>query len=253
MAGAGTDQEKIHAIGSVKNAALFIIEFLTIAALFFGLVEVGLSFSPNSVTALVWPPSSFALAVILLRGSRIWPAVFAGSFTPYVIAGYPILEASLIAIGTLIAGLTGAFLTKRWSTPAGLFTSARGVAIFSFIAFLPVAAISSTAALGASMVAKEPDLASSVIQWAKLCLADGTATLIITPVILLWVDVLSASITQRAFFEALAGLILTAVTGLFSLSPVVASARILSDLAFLGYRGCLGFSMLVTLLWPSAD
>jgi PAS domain S-box-containing protein len=248
MAGAGTDQEKIHAIGSVKNAALFIIEFLTIAALFFGLVEVGLSFSPNSVTALVWPPSSFALAVILLRGSRIWPAVFAGSFTPYVFAGYPILEASLIAIGTLIAGLTGAFLTKRWSTPASLFTTARSVAIFSFIAFLPVAVISSAAALGASLVAKESDLASSLIQWAKLWLADGTATLIITPVILLWVDVLSASFTKRVFFEALAGFILAAVIGLIAFSPVFAPARVLSDLNFLAYRGFLGFFILVPLL-----
>src|SRR5262249_1041503 len=107
MAGAGADQEKIHAIGSVKTAALSILEFLVIAALFFRLFEVGLVLSPNTVTALVWPPSSVALAFILLRGNRIWAAVFAGSFTPYVIAGYPILEASLIAIGTLIAGLTG--------------------------------------------------------------------------------------------------------------------------------------------------
>src|SRR5262245_36074950 len=253
MAGTGTDQEKIHAIGSVKNAALFIIEFLTIAALFFGLVEVGLSFSPNSVTALVWPPSSFALAVILLRGSRIWPAVFAGSFTPYVFAGYPILEASLIAIGTLIAGLTGAFLTKRWSTPASLFTTARSVAIFSFIAFLPVAVISSAAALGASLVAKESDLASSLLQWAKLWLADGTATLIITPVILLWVDVLSASFAKRVFFEALAGFILTAVIGLIAFSPVFAPARVLSDLNFLAYRGFLGFFILVPLLVASSQ
>ena len=253
MAGAGTDQEKIHAIGSVKNAALSIIEFLTIAAVFFGLVEAGLSFSPKTVTAVVWPPSSFALAVILLRGNRIWPAVFTGSFTPYVFAGYPILEASLIAIGTLIAGLTGAFLTRRWSTPAGLFTTARGVAIFSFIAFLPVAVISSAAALGASIVAKGPDLASSVIQWATLWLADGTATLIITPVILLWADVLSASFTKRIFFEALAGSILTAVIGLIAFSPVFAPERVLSDLNFLAYRGFLGFFIVVPLLVASLE
>jgi integral membrane sensor domain MASE1 len=135
MANAGVDQEKIQAIGSVKSAALSVIEFLTIAALFFGLVQVALSFSPNMVTTLVWPPSGFALAVILLQGNRIWPAIFAGSFSPYVFAGRPILEASLIAIGTLVAGLTGASLTKRWSTTGSLFTTARGVATFSFDLF----------------------------------------------------------------------------------------------------------------------
>ncbi|MGB9260983.1 MAG: hypothetical protein WCB55_12650, partial [Pseudolabrys sp.] len=80
MANAGVDQEKIQAIGSIKSAALSVIGFLTIAALFFGLVQVALTFSPKAVTTLVWPPSGFALAVILLQGNRIWPAVFAGSF-----------------------------------------------------------------------------------------------------------------------------------------------------------------------------
>jgi PAS domain S-box-containing protein len=248
MADAEVDQEKIHAIGSVKSAALSVIEFLAIAALFFGLVQIALSLSPNTVTAFVWPPSGFALAVILLQGNRIWPAILAGSFSPYVFAGYPISEASLIAIGTLVAGLAGASLTKRWSTAESLFTTARGVAIFSFIAFLPVAVISSAAVLGASVVAKETDLASSVVQWATLWLADGTATLIITPVILLWVDALSASFTKRAFFEALATFILTAVIGLVAFSPVFAPERVPIDVNFLTYRSFLGFFIFVPLL-----
>ena len=249
MANAGVDQEKIQAIGSVKSAALSVIEFLTIAALFFGLVQVALSFSPNTVTTLVWPSSGFALAVILLQGNRIWPAVFAGSFSSYVFAGWPIFDASLIAIGTLVAGLTGASLTKRWSTTTSLFTTARGVATFSFISFLPVAFISSAFALGASAAAKEIDLASSVVHWVTLWLADGTATLIITPVILLWVDVLSASFTKRAFFEALASFILAAVIGLIAFSPVFAPEQVPSDVNFLAYRSFLGFFILVPLLF----
>jgi len=248
MANAGVDQKKIHAIGSVKSAALSVIEFLTIAALFFGLVQIALSFSPNAVTSLVWPPSGFALALILLQGNWIWPAVFAGSFSPYVFAGRPILEASLIAIGILVAGLTGASLTKRWSTTDSFFTTARDVAMFSFISFLPVAVISSTFALGASVVAKEIDLASSVVHWVTLWLADGTATLIITPVILLWVDVLSASFTKRAFFEALASFILAAVIGLIAFSPVFAPEQVPSAVNFLAYRSFLGFFILVPLL-----
>ena len=248
MANAGVDQEKIQAIGSVKSAALSVIEFLTIAALFFGLVQVALSFSPNTVTTLVWPSSGFALAVILLQGNRIWPAVFAGSFSSYVFAGWPIFDASLIASGTLVAGLTGASLTKRWSTTTSLFTTARGVATFSFISFLPVAFISSAFALGASAAAKEIDLASSVVHWVTLWLADGTATLIITPVILLWVDVLSASFTKRAFFEALASFILAAVIGLIAFSPVFAPEQVPSDVNFLAYRSFLGFFILVPLL-----
>lgn len=253
MAHVGVDQEKIYAIGSVKSAALSVIEFLTIGAIFFGLAQVALSFSSNTVSALVWPPSGFALAVILLKGNRIWPAVFAGSFSSYVFAGRPILGASLIAIGTLVAGLTGASLTKRWWTTDNLFATARGVATFSFISFLPVAAISSTVALGASVVAKEIDLAGSLVHWTTLWLADGAATLIITPAILLWVEALSASFTRRTFFKALVSFILAAVIGLIAFSPLFSPEQVSSDVNFLAYRSFLGFFILVPLLWAGLE
>jgi PAS domain S-box-containing protein len=253
MAHVGVDQEKIYAIGSVKSAALSVVEFLTIGAIFFGLAQVALSFSSNTVSALVWPPSGFALAVILLKGNRIWPAVFAGSFSSYVFAGRPILGASLIAIGTLVAGLTGASLTKRWWTTDNLFATARGVATFSFISFLPVAAISSTVALGASVVAKEIDLAGSLVHWTTLWLADGAATLIITPAILLWVEALSASFTRRTFFKALVSFILAAVIGLIAFSPLFSPEQVSSDVNFLAYRSFLGFFILVPLLWAGLE
>ena len=253
MAHVGVDQEKIYTIGSVKSAALSAIEFLTIGAIFFGLAQVALSFSSNTVSALVWPPSGFALAVILLKGNRIWPAVFAGSFSSYVFAGRPILGASLIAIGTLVAGLIGASLTKRWWTTDNLFATARGVAAFSFISFLPVAAISSAVALGASVVAKEIDLAGSLVHWTTLWLADGAATLIITPAILLWAEALSASFARRTVFKALVSFILAAVIGLIAFSPLFSPEQVSSDLNFLAYRSFLGFFILVPLLWAGLE
>src|SRR5512132_2638792 len=253
MAHVGVDQEKTYTIGSVKTAALSVIEFLTIGAIFFGLAQLALPFSSNTLSALVWPPSGFALAVILLKGNRIWPAVFAGSFSSYVFAGRPILGAILIAIGTLVAGLIGASLTKRWWTTDNLFATARGVATFSFICFLPVAAISSTVVLGASVVAKEVDLAGSLVHWTTLWLADGAATLIITPAILLWVEALSASFARRTFFKALVSLILAAVIGLIAFSPVFSPEQISSDVNFLAYRSFLGFFILVPLLWAGLE
>src|SRR5262249_20013405 len=248
MANAGVDPTRIYAIGSVKSAALFVIEFLTIAAIYFGLVQVALSFSPNMVNSLTWPPSGFALAVILLQGYRICPALFAASLSSYVFVGRPIMEASLIVLGALLAGLAGTFLTTRWLRIDSLFVTARNIAAFAFMSFLPVAVISSTVALGASLVTKEIDLASFMAHWATLWLADGTATLIITPVILLWVNVLSASFTKRALLEALASFSVAAVIGLIAFSPVFAPEQFSGDFNFLAYRSLLGFFILVPLL-----
>ena len=253
MANAGVDQEKISQSRNVKSVALFAIEFLTIAAIFFGIVQTALFFSPSTIATLVWPPSGFALAVILLKGNRIWPAIFLGSFSSYVFTGRPIVETSLIVIGTLVAGLTGASLTKRWSTTDTILATAPGVATFSFISFFPVAVISSVGTLGASVVAKESDLASSVVHWATLWLADGTATLIITPVILLWAHVLSASFSKRALLGTLASFCLAAVIGLIAFSPVFASEQVSDNGNFLAYRSFLGFFILVPLLWAGLE
>jgi len=193
------------------------------------------------------------LAVILLKGNRIWPAIFLGSFSSYVFTGRPIVETSLIVIGTLVAGLTGASLTKRWSTTDTILATAPGVATFSFISFFPVAVISSVGTLGASVVAKESDLASSVVHWATLWLADGTATLIITPVMLLWAHVLSASFSKRALLGTLASFCLAAVIGLIAFSPVFASEQVSDNGNFLAYRSFLGFFILVPLLWAGLE
>ncbi|MGC2471642.1 MAG: PAS domain S-box protein, partial [Pseudolabrys sp.] len=101
--------------------------------------------------------------------------------------------------------------------------------------------------------AKEIDLASSVNHWVTLWLADGTATLIITPVLLLWVDVLSASFSKRAFFGALASFILAAVIGLIAFSPVFAPEQVPSDVNLLAYRSFLGFFIVVPLLFAGLE
>lgn len=255
---------------AIKTPALSIIEFLTIAAIYFGLVQASLSFLANAVTVLFWPPSGVALAVILLRGNWIWPAILVGSLSSYAFAGRPILEASLITIGTLVAGLTGASLTKRWSTTDNLFATARDVATFSLISFLPVAFISSALALGAFIVANkidltssvvrlefvvanEIDLASSVVHWATLWLADGAATLIFTPVILLWANVLSAIFTRRELVETLTTSILTAVIGLIAFSPVFAPEQVNDNVHFFSYRSFVGFLVLIPLLWAALE
>ncbi|MGA7254376.1 MAG: PAS domain S-box protein, partial [Pseudolabrys sp.] len=86
-----------------------------------------------------------------------------------------------------------------------------------------------------------------------LWLADGTATLIITPVILLWLDVLSASFSKRAFFGALASFILAAVIGLIAFSPVFAPEQVPSDVNLLAYRSFLGFFIVVPLLFAGLE
>ena len=59
---------------SARRRVRYLASIGLIAALYYASAKLGLSagFLNGNVTA-VWPPSGFALAVLVLYGSRLWP------------------------------------------------------------------------------------------------------------------------------------------------------------------------------------
>ena len=161
-----------------RSATAYVVEFAIVGTVFFGLVKAGLLL-PSPIASPLWPPTGCALAAILLRGYRIWPAILAGSLSSYLLFGGAILQSSSIVGGTLLAALAGAFLISRWSAPETLFATPQSVAKFSFICFVPTAVISSIFALGSSELANGADPSDAAVTWIFWWLADATATLIV--------------------------------------------------------------------------
>ncbi|WP_347341109.1 hypothetical protein [Bradyrhizobium hipponense] len=83
MERARVDKINISAFGSARSAAAYSVELLIVAATYIGLAESA-QFLPavNPAATPLWPPTGFALALILLRGYRIWPAILVGIFRP---------------------------------------------------------------------------------------------------------------------------------------------------------------------------
>jgi len=106
------------------------------------------------------------------------------------------LESASIGIGSLLAGLAGAWMIGRWSNGRKTFETPAGIAKFALISFVPTAMISSIVALGAFILGDNDGFAGSVVTWATWWLADGAGTLIIAPVIVLW-----ATTPLRPFFK----------------------------------------------------
>jgi integral membrane sensor domain MASE1 len=78
---AGTGEGKFTALFSVPNAARYVLELAIVAAGYAGLAEAGQMLPSINLTATpLWPPTGLALALFLLRGYRIWPAILLGSF-----------------------------------------------------------------------------------------------------------------------------------------------------------------------------
>jgi len=237
----------------VLAAVTYALELMAIAAAYFGLAVSGLLLPWINPTATpLWPPTGLALALVLLRGYRIWPALLVGAFFSTAVGGGGLSEATCIALGTPIAALAGAWLIERWSHGRETFATPRGVAKFALIAFAPTAMISATMAVAGLVLANDVALARPVATWTARWLADGSGTLLIAPVILLWATKPSRSWSRWSLVETAAVVVVTAVIGIAAFSPQVGSALMDNDLdKLLAYRSLLGFLVALPLLWTS--
>jgi len=242
---------EISAFGSARSAATYLVELSIVAASYVGLAESAL-FQPaiNPAATPLWPPTGFALALVLLRGYRIWPAILVGCLSPYLMAGRSLLELGSVAIGTLLAAFAGTWLISRWSNGHQTFDTPSGIAKFAIISFAPTTMISSTIALAGFILANQPGFSDSVVTWLTWWLADAAGTLVIAPVVVLWAMMPLRGFSRWNLLELVAVSILVSVIGIVAYSPLVGSSLIGNDLnVLLPYRSLLGFVVLLPLMW----
>src|SRR5260221_8446426 len=138
------------ALKGVLRVLLYLPELAAIARVYFGLAKSSLLFPPiNPAATPLWPPTGFALALILLRGHRIWPAILAGASYPHVMAGRTLLEAGSVGVGILLAAIIGARLVNPWAKSEKISATPATIGKFVLVSFVPTAVISSTIAVAA--------------------------------------------------------------------------------------------------------
>jgi PAS domain S-box-containing protein len=253
MTSAATGKARSIGLRGLVNAAAYTLELIVIATAYFGLAVSGLLVPWINPTATpLWPPTGLALALMLLRGYRIWPAILVGAFFSSVVGGGALSEAVCIALGTPIAALAGTWLINRWSHGRETFATPLGVAKFAVIAFAPTAMISAAMATAGLVLANDVGLASPVAKWTARWLADAGGTLLIAPVIVLWATKPSRTWSRWSLLETAGVVIVTAAIGIAAFGPQAGSALMDSDFyALLPYRSLLAFLVVLPLLWAS--
>ncbi len=253
MTSAATGKARSFGLHGVLQAVAYILELFAIAGAYFGLAVSGLLIPWINPTATpLWPPTGVALALMLIRGYRIWPAIFVGGFFSTAVGGGALSEAACVALGTPTAALAGTWLINRWSHGRETFATPLDVAKFALIAFAPTAMISATMATVGLVLANDLGLANPVAKWAARWLADAGGTLIIAPVIVLWAIKPSRSWSRWSLVETAGVVIVTAAIAIAAFGPQVGSALMDSDFyALLPYRSLLAFLVVLPLLWAS--
>jgi len=242
---------EISAFGSARSAAIYLIELSIVAAGYIGLAESALLLPAiNPAATPLWPPTGFVLALVLLRGYRIWPAILVGSLSPYLTAGRSLLELGSLGISTLLAAFAGTWLISRWSNGRQTFGTPSGIAKCAIISFAPTAMISSTIAVAGFILANKLSFSDPVVTWVTWWLADAAGTLVIAPVVVLWAMVPLGSFSKWDLLESVAVSILVIVIGIVAYSPLIGGNLIGHDLnVLLPYRSLLGFLVLLPLMW----
>jgi PAS domain S-box-containing protein len=242
-----TGAAEFHGLRNARNAVAYLLEFAVVAAAYAGFAEAGLKLPwINPAATPLWPPTGLALALLLLRGYRIWPAILLGSFSCNAIATNSLLEPGFVALGTLVAALAGSWLVNRWSNGRKTFATPLGVAMFALICFAPTAMIGASFAMAGSILAGGADSANSAT-WTMWWLADASGSLIIAPVVVLWAMMRPGPLSTWSLLETAAIFLLAIAAALIAYAP-------LDDSPLNGlqpYQALLGFLILLPLIWAA--
>jgi PAS domain S-box-containing protein len=217
----------------IREWASYVFELCVIGLVYFLLARGGLALaSINPSATPIWPATGWSLAVVLLRGYRVWPAIMLGAFAANVAVSGSVASSAAIALGNMLEGVVGAWLINRWSQGRDTFASPGGVARFSLLCFVPtvLSATIGTTSLVLAGLAEWPHFGSVWLTW---WLGDLAGALVITPVIVLWTMSSRASFARPAFMDSIALFAATCAIGVIAFSPLLGPSIRQAPLAFL--------------------
>lgn len=142
---------------------------------------------PDSAVSLLWPAAGVALVALLKRGLHLWPAIWIGAFIYLYWLASPTASvglAALIASGTTLQALAGAFLTQRFYGPPTLLSRERDVGLFLLLggplSCLISASVATAGLYSAGYLTAQQTIGSWLLWWS----ADAMGVLLVVPLLL---------------------------------------------------------------------
>ena len=233
-----------------RGLAIYAFDLVIVGTAYYVLANVGLTLAAIHSTAIpIWLPTGLAVAAVLLRGIRVWPAILAAAFA----AGAPTdvvdaaaadstLASFAIAAGNTLEAVLGGYLINVWSHGRRTFETPTGVAKFALVSLVPSTMVGAAAGVGSLCLAGHVDWADAIAVWAMWWLRDAAGALVFAPVVVLWGigDFRSFNLGKIA---ASAGVSVAAgVVGLVAFSPLL-------DLGM--NTSALGLLAILPLLWAA--
>lgn len=210
---------------------------ITIAGVYFGLGKASLLLASLHPSASpVWPPAGFALAMVLLLGTRYWPAVFAGALFVNATNDSSLGGSAIIAAGNTLEALAGWFFLDRFAGRAKAFESVPGVMLFSFFAAFASPLIAASFGVASVLLDATATMESAPFVWVTWWLGDMVGIFTVTPFIILWTTKAHSSCSPAKAFEACFVLLFLVLVSVAVFTPL---------------RQPLGYLCILPILWTA--
>jgi integral membrane sensor domain MASE1 len=148
-----------------------------LAAAKLGLV---LAFIHASASA-VWPPTGIAIAIFLVLGSRMWPAIFSAAFVANVTTAGSVATSLGIALGNTLEGLLAAALVTRFAGGRHVFERPEDVVKYAALAGLGSTMVSATAGVTSLALGGYAAWADYQGIWFTWWLGDAVGAIVVAP------------------------------------------------------------------------
>lgn len=219
-------------------------EIILAALIYFALARASLHFaSLNASATPIWPSAGLAIALLLLRGKWLLPAITTGAFAANFMVTPEIATAGVIAIGNTLEAFLAAFLIQRWANGERIFQSPIGVGKFAVIVTAAAAPLSATIGVSALALTGHAAWNGFVPIWITWWLGNLAGAILATPALVLWARTLrgeeGGGLSANALI-AFAAAIFIAVIAFSPISP-----------APLSVRSALAFLVIMPLLWSA--
>ncbi|MDF2458974.1 MAG: rane protein of unknown function [Nitrospira sp.] len=169
-----------HPAAKVTAWVLICFAYFLAGKIGLGLASVNVSASP------VWAPAGIAVALLLMFGNSIAPAILAGAFLVNVTTAGSILTSGSIAVGNTLEGMLGAWLVQRFANGVHAFESPPDILKAALLAGVLAPAVSATIGVTSLTLAHYAPRHDYADIWLTWWLGDATGILIVAPAILLW-------------------------------------------------------------------
>lgn len=203
---------------SIARRPAFMVEVAAAAIVYCTTARLGLELAVVArQVSIIWPATGFALALLVLRGRQLWPAILLGAFAANVLNETSVIASMGIAAGNTLEAIVGATLLRR----VGFQPSMRRLHDVASL-FLLAACLSTivSATIGVMTVCLTGTTSWHDFRslWSTWWIGDAIGNLVTAPFVFVWAD----QARNRWRLQRLAeGMLLLLSMGLLSLAVFV--------------------------------